>query len=110
MSPTFTAEFAAVPRTVWKGTSAADRIRLRLCRSDTFALSLTRFSQHRHKLPDIEMIVVPGAPTDHVPITHASLVDEFSAAQFYIQLALGDGRHAFASNHAGGPDDLGAVA
>ena len=36
MSPTFTALFAAVPRTAWNGTSTAERRRVRLFRSDKF--------------------------------------------------------------------------
>src|SRR3954471_17537909 len=71
ISPTFTAEFAAVPRTVWKGTSAADTIRLRLRRSDTFGLPFTAFFQHCHEFPDIEVIIVPCAPTDHISVAHA---------------------------------------
>ena len=59
---------------------------------------------------DVLAVVVEGAATDEVSVDDAGLVDECAAADFEIELALGNGRHSAAFDAVRGGGDLDTVA
>ena len=71
---------------------------------------LTCRQQHLDPVAHIVAVVVVRAAADQVAVDDAGLVDVDAAADFQVELAFGDGRHAAAADAVGAGRDLDAVA